>query len=93
MNQFIIPSLGPQGECWVGRHSSIVEPKHLLQQRMNLRVTTVEQYFLCCGKPPLIFLLVVVVAKAVCSCKCLQHAFTLCQGKLACHPALLQYYF
>lgn len=30
---------GPQGECRVGRHSSMVEPKCLLQQRMNLRMT------------------------------------------------------
>ena len=57
--------------CWVGRHSAIVEPKPLLEQRMNLRVTTGEQYFLCCGKPPLIFLLVAVAAKAVYSCECL----------------------
>lgn len=64
LNPFI-PSLGPQGDRWVGCHSSFLERKCLLQQRMNLRVTTREQYFLCCGKPPLIFLLVVVAAKAV----------------------------
>lgn len=84
---------GPEGECWVGCHSSMMEPQRLLQQRMNFRVTTGKQYCVCCGKCPLIFLLVVVAAKAVCSCKCLQHAFALCQGKLAFHPAILQHDF
>lgn len=83
----------PIGRRLGGMHSSMVESKRLLQQRMNLRVTTGEQYFLCCGKPPLIFLLVVVAAKAICSCKCLWHAFALCQGKPAFHPAILQHDF